>query len=181
MVTTRELTVRIRFTRHCLGNVKSRERGGRFLLPRNPQGFVTFMASWHRANMRFAAQLLGRHQDEVEKIRWDIAVDGAVLRDCWYRRYYPAKTNSGTRQQRYVTHETFTPGQVVGIHCAVPSAISEEDLWQLMRLAGQYCGLSPCKPGEFGFFEVDAIVPRRPPQAPDALAVDVLDVVESRK
>ena len=152
----RELTVRISFTKHSLGSVK--KENGRFLLARNPAGAVTFLASWHNANMRFAAQILGRHQDEVGKILWDIAVDATVKRDSWFRRYYAV---TGSARQRYVLHESFVPGQVVGIYCVVPAAISDDDFWQLMQLAGRYKGLSPARPGEFGNFEVVSIRPRR--------------------
>lgn len=154
----RELTVRIRFTKHSLGNVK-RPKSSRFAFARNPHTkAVTFLTSWHRANLRFAAQLLGRHQTEVEKILWDINVDGVVSRESWYRRFYKV---SGTHKQRYVLHESFTPGQVVGINCVVPASISDDDFWELMRIAGQYKGLSPARPGEFGHFDVVSIRPRR--------------------
>lgn len=154
----RELTVRIRFIKPSLGNVK-KEGTGRFAFARNPStGAVTFLSTWHHANMRFAAQLLGRHQEEVKKILWDINVDGVVARDSWYRRFY---TVSGTSKQRYVLHESFRPGQVVGVNCVVPSSISDDDFWELMRLAGQYKGLSPARPEEFGHFEVVSIRPRR--------------------
>jgi hypothetical protein len=156
----RELTVRIRFTKHCLGNAKERFRG-RFLLPRNPHGQVIFLSSWHRANMRFASRLLGRHQDEVGKILWDIAVDGCTGRPGgWFRRYYPS--GAGNRW-RYAVHEALLPGQVVGIHCVVPAVVTDEDLWRLMSLAGRYRGLSPWQPGEYGFFDVESIRTRHLP------------------
>jgi hypothetical protein len=115
-----------------------------------------FLASWHHANMRFAAQLLGRHQDVVGKVCWDVAVDGVVRPERWHKRYY---TTNG--RQRYVLHEAFFADQVVGVNCVVPAAISDDDLWELMRLAGQYRGISPWKPGEFGLFTVESIRPRR--------------------
>lgn len=160
----RELTVRIRFTRHSLGNVKSANEG-RFLFTRSREGFVLFMPTWHQANLRLAAQVLGRHQDEVEKICWDVRVDGVVHRDSWYKRFF--KTGSG--KSRYALHEAFWPGQVVGLHCVVPAPIGDDDLRRLMQLAGQYRGLSPWKPGEFGLFEVDQILPRRVPPAGDSV------------
>lgn len=151
----RELTVRIRFTRPCLGNAKEARRG-RFRLVRSPGGAVIFLASWHRSNMELAARILGRHQDEIARIVWDIEVDGTVDRDGWFQRYYRV----GTRQ-RYSLHESFRTGQVVGINCAVPPAIGDDDFWQLMQLAGRYRGISPFKPGEYGFFEVVSVRPRR--------------------
>jgi len=153
----RELTVRISFTKHCLGSVKSRAKDASFTLPRSPSGTVTFLASWHHANMRFAAQLLGKHQDEVGKILWDINVDGLPQGDGWYRRYYWASNG----KRRYVVHEAFLAGQVVGLNCVVPSTITDDDFWRLMALSGQYRGLSPWKPGEYGFFGVEGLRPRR--------------------
>lgn len=151
----RELTVRIRFTKASLGNVK---KGDTFHLPRNPQGYVTFLAGWHRANLRFAAAVLNIHHEEVEKIHWDIAVDGAVRDQPWYRRYY----KSGGGRSRFVQHEAFFAGQEVGVNCVVPSTITDDEFWRLMAVAGQYRGLSPARPGEYGFFEVVGLRPRRP-------------------
>ena len=149
----RELTVRLRFTKHCLGNTKAKDDSGRFLMPRNPSGQVIFLATWHRANMLFASQVLGRHQDEVQKILWDITVDGNVPRNR-YRRY-PGNGN------KFVEHECFYPGQTVGINCVVPDTISDDDFRQLMQLAGTYRGLSPFHPTKNGFFEVVSMNLRR--------------------
>lgn len=151
----REFAVRIRFKTVCLGNVRGKDPQGRLLLPRDREGNVMFLSSWHQANMKLAAQLLGRLQDEVGKILWDVVVDATVRKDFHKRHYF------SNGRQRYVSHEALFPGQVVGINCAVPAAISESDLWQLMDRAGRYKGLSPFKPGEFGLFEVESIRPRR--------------------
>ncbi len=153
----RELTLRIRFTRACLGNVAGKKATrGKLTFSRGPQGHVLFLASWHKANMRLASQVLGRHQDEVEKILWDINVDGVVKPECAFRRYY--KTSSGA--MRFALHESFAAGQVVGINCAVPASIDDDDMRRLMNMAGRYKGLSPFQPGEFGLFEVEEILPR---------------------
>lgn len=156
----RELTVRIRFTAPCLGNVKSKGRDGKYFLPKNPAKQVTFMGTWHEANLKFAVQLLGRHQDEVGKILWDIVVDGRVPAGSAgrHRRYY----TGGNGKRRFCQHECFPQGHVVGINCVVPTTITDDDMIALMNLAGKYKGLSPWKPGEFGHFEVESIHPRRP-------------------
>lgn len=150
----RELTVRIRFTTHCLGDVKGRR--GRFLLPRSPAGRVVFLPSWHRMNLQYAAQVFGRHQDVVGKIAWDLEVDAVLRGDRWFQRYF----TDGERRH-YALHESFVPGQVVGLNCVVPEAITDDDLWQLLELAGRYRGLSPYKPKEHGFFKVESIRSRR--------------------
>lgn len=156
----RELTVRIRFVRPSLGNQKLRDGSGRFVFQRGPSGHILFLASWHHANMHLAAQLLGRHQVEVRDIFWDINIDGRLRHDPWFRAYYNSGSNG---RSRYSQHEAFFPGQVVGVNCIVPAAISQDDFWRLMAKAGQYKGLSPWKPGEFGLYEVLSIRPRRAP------------------
>jgi len=160
----RELTVKIRFLQHCLGNQKLRDGSGRFRFSRSPSGQIVFLSSWHRANMRLAAQLLGRHQDEVDKIQWDIHIEGSLRKDKWHAVYY---RSGNSRRLRYSLHEAFFPEQTILINCVVPMAISEQDFWQLMQKAGQYKGLSPWKPGEFGKFEVVKIRPRYAPAEED--------------
>lgn len=153
----RELTVRIKFVKASLGHVKSRT--DRFVFQRNPStNNVTFLATWHLANLRFAAQVLGKHHEDVKRICWDINVDGVVSQNGWYKRYYPV---SGGKRQRFVLHEAFLPGQIVGLNCVVPDQISDDDFMELMRISGQYRGLSPAKPKDFGFFEVESLRPRR--------------------
>lgn len=151
----RELTVRVRFTRPALGNVAGPQ--GRMLLPRGVDGRLIFLNSWHAANMRFAAKLLGRHQREVDNIHWDQEVDCALPAGCWHRRYY----RSPGGKSRYVVHEAMLPGQVAGFNCVVPAGIPDDDLWQLMELAGRYRGLSPYEPKEYGLFKVESIRARR--------------------
>ena len=167
----RELTVRLRFTSPCLGNCKERDGSGRFVFLRSPSGHVTFLAPWHHANMRLAAQLLGKHQDEVGKIFWDINIDARVRHDRWYKLYYQSKEGN---RQRFSQHEAFFPGQIISINCVVPTPINDEDFWRLMSKAGQYKGLSPWKPGEYGFFEVVSIRPRRAPQAEEETIRELL-------
>lgn len=157
----RELTARIRFTKHSLGNVKDRTTG-RFMFPRSPNGAITFLSSWHQSNMRFAATLLNLHHDAVKGIYWDIEIDAATDANGWHRRYY---TVGG--RERYVLHEAMMPGQVVGINCVVPAEIGDEAFWQLLRVAGQYKGLSPFRPGDFGHYDVVGIRPRRATADPE--------------
>ena len=144
----RELAVLLRFLQDSLGNVKDREGTGRFLLPRDPEGRLIFMPSWHHANMRWASQVLNKRQGEIRRIFWDPVVV-PVEAPVWRRRY---SGEAGGR--RYALHEVLAAGNSVVIHCVVPTSISDADLLELMRLAGQYRGLSPWRPAENGFFEV---------------------------
>jgi len=159
----RELTVRIKYTTAALGNQKLRDGSGRFVFSRSPEGNVLFLPSWHHANMRLASKLLGRHQGQVRKIFWDINVDGCVRPPRWHRVYRDSGEGEGS-ERRYTLHEAFFPGQIIGINCAVPGSISDDDFWRLMQKAGQYKGLSPWQPGEYGFYEVVSIRPRQAPK-----------------
>lgn len=153
----RELTVRLRFRTHSLGDVH--DSTGRMLMPRNPKKRIVFVASRHAENVSFAAQVMGKHYAEVLLIRWDVQVDGVLRPDPWYRRYY--RTNNG--KLKYSEHEAFFPDEVVGINCMVPTAVSDADFGSLMTLAGKYRGLSPFRASDgFGLFEVESMAPMRP-------------------
>jgi len=154
----RELTVRIRFLTPSLGNQKVNDGSGKFVFQRSPDNNIIFLASWHHSNMRMAAQLLNRFQSDVVSIHWDIHIDGKLKNNKWHKNYYRAAKNN---RLRYSLHESFFENQIIGINCLVPNAISDEDFWRLMSKAGQYKGLSPWKPGEFGFYDVVSIRPRR--------------------
>ena len=167
-MSVRELTVRIRFLSPCLGNQKLSDGSGRFVFQRNPNGGIIFLPSWHSANMRMAAQLLNRYQGDVTEIHWDINVDGTLRENPWYKNYYRSPKSN---KMRYSLHEAFLEGQIIGLNCIVPSKIKEEDFWRLMGKAGQYKGLSPWKPGEFGFYEVVSIRPRRNNRSSDSDAI----------
>lgn len=154
----RELTVRIRFLTPCLGNQKLNDGSGKFVFQRSPDNNIIFLASWHHSNMRMASQLLNRFQSDVGDIHWDINIDGTLKNSRWHKNYYrSAKSN----KLRYSLHEAFHENQIVGINCLVPNVIKDEDFWRLMSKAGQYKGLSPWKPGEYGFYDVVSIRPRR--------------------
>ena len=66
----RELSVLIRFTNASLGNEKD-QKTGRFKFQRSPgrEGKILFLATWHHANMKLAADMMGRHQEAVKKLQ----------------------------------------------------------------------------------------------------------------
>lgn len=158
----RELTVRIRFTDASLGNEKD-PKTGRFKFQRSPgpDGKILFLATWHQANLKMAADMLGRHQDHIKRIFWDIEIDAELRDKCFARCYYRKSPQS---RERWSTHESLVRGQVIGINCVVPAEIDDEDFWSLMQIAGKYKGLSPWKPSEHGHYEIVSIRPRRKSQ-----------------
>lgn len=157
----RELTVRIRFTKHCLGNVKRFhwEKGKKrsfFLLPKNPEGRVIFLPTWWKALLTKAAEVACHFQDEVKKISFSLEVDGLPrpVPEHFFRRYYD--------EGRFSKHEAFWPGDTVGVTCLVPDTINDEEFHRLMALIGRYWGISPAKPNEYGFFDVVSVQPCGP-------------------
>jgi hypothetical protein len=161
----RELSVRIRFMSPSLGNEKN-PKTGRFSFMRSPgsSGKILFLSTWHAANMQLAAEMLGRHQELIKGICWDIEID-AELRDKCLERCYYKKTPKG--RDRWSTHESLVKGQTANINCVVPHGIDDTDFWALMQLSGKYKGLSPWQPGKHGHYEVVSIRPRRQPQLLD--------------
>ena len=168
----RELAVRIKFISACLGNVKRQcyVRGkprSHYLLPRSPNDRVTFLNTWWQAILKRAAEIHCQHQSEVKHIRFDLEVDGtprALKEVVEEKEGKSVKTLQGHfhryyRDDRFVKHEAFMPGTIVGVRCVVPQLISDDDFRRLMELAGKYCGISPGCPGEFGFFSVESIQP----------------------
>lgn len=145
----RELTITIRFSQPSLGNVKQPD--GSFSFPRgaNPDD-VLFLASWWRALLCWAAEAVGKRQDAVRQIQWNPVVVGQPKTGArfGYRRQ---------RGERYVVHEQFAAGDLLSVHCLVPTEISNVELIELMTAAGAYRGISPFQPGIFGRFIVENI------------------------
>jgi len=152
-----ECVVQIRFTNYSLGNRKTEEEG-KFEFVKNPEGRILFPAAWHFANMRFAAEVLGRYHREVQRILWDPVVDGNLREDPWYRLYREVQ---GVRS-RYTVHEAFFINDVVNINVTLPSGMATDDLMRLMVQAGKFKGLSPYKPGQYGHFSVVSVTRRLP-------------------
>lgn len=175
----REVTVRIKYTSPCLGNVPDRSaRTGRLVFHRNHDGQLVFLPTWHLHNMTFAAQLLGKAYSDVSKIQWDQAAD-CVLRqpDPWYRRYY---TNSNGRR-RFAVHEAVFPGQVVGFNCVLPATIDDDTFIRLMEIAGRYKGLSPFRGAEFGRYVPEEMCNRRAAVPPAVVRIDSGGVQQGQK
>jgi hypothetical protein len=132
---------------------------GRFYFYRNPSGDIAFLPTWHRANMVYAAKVLGRCGDEVRNILWSNEVDVVLQGNPWYRRYYEDKG-----RRRFTIHEAIMPGQTAGFNCVVPDKITDDDLFALLRIVGAYRGISPAKPLIYGQFEVVSIRRRNSPE-----------------
>lgn len=150
----RELAVKLRFTAHCLGNVKrQRRQGGKirhyFVLPRNADRTqIVFMPTWWQSTLKRSAQILCRHQRDVLRIRFAPEVRGTPrpIPEKLYNRYHA--------RGQFSRHEAFYPGDEVVVTCVVPPEIGDDDFLKLMRYAGKYFGISPSQPNDYGFYEV---------------------------
>ena len=152
----RELSVKIRFTKHCLGHVRraywtNGHNRAHFLMPRDHEGRVVFMPSWWTSILVKAAEVLCRHQDTVRDIHFAMRVAGepGAVPAQLYRRYYAEK--------RFALHEAYYPGDTVELTCVVPASIDDASVCELLRIAGQYFGISPSHAYEFGYFTVESV------------------------
>jgi hypothetical protein len=149
----RELTVRLMFLAPCLGNVrKYRRQKGKvqhyYVFPRHPvSDRVMFLPKWWAASLRRAAQVLCKHQREVQEILFTPEIDGnpAPIPEQFYRRHL--------RSDQYTKHEAYFPGAVIGITCAVPDSIDDDDFVRLMQYAGKYSGISRLNQGSLAFMK----------------------------
>ena len=159
----REVVVRIEFMTPCLGNLKKvmkSNRGGDwtvYYLPRTPDGQVRLEQAWWSGKLSFAAEVLCRHQRDIKYVTFEVAVDGKANDKInkFYERYITGK--------RYVRHECFAPGEVIGVNCVVPSSIPNDDFWRIMENVGKFRGISPFGKREdgFGHFKVVSVMDKK--------------------
>jgi hypothetical protein len=143
-----EVEVVIRFNQHSLGDCRY-QRVSRML--HAPDGRVMFPPAWWQALMRYAAQVLDKHQSAVKDIDWAPVVEGTPKE---YRRYYA----SG----RYTTHEAFFPGDQIVVQAVIPAEITTDDFKELLAVAGKYKGISPYrKDNQYGTFDVVTVTSKR--------------------
>ena len=124
-----EVAIKIKFITPCLGHIR-RDDYDRF--ERDDDNFVIFMASWWREVLRYGAQALGKHQKLVNDVRMHARVIGEVKR---YKRYFGAG--------RYKEHEAFAQGDTILVKAMLPTGLPPEDFDALLKLAGNYRGISP--------------------------------------
>ena len=143
-----EVAVTLQFNQYCLGNCRYKTVS-RFLHDANDR--VMFLPTWWAAVMRYAAQLLNKHQAAVKHIDWDPVIIGNPRE---YRRFYA--------QGRFTKHEAFYPGDIIEVHAVLPGEITLIDFRELLTIAGCYKGMSPYRPEDkYGTFEVLTVATRR--------------------
>jgi len=141
-----EVVIGLQFITPCLGNIRCDDID-RF--ERDSKGMVIFMSSWWREVLRYGSQALGRHQSMVKRVRMHARIAGAVKQ---YLRYY---TSSQAK-----THEAFLPNDTIVVKAMLPTGMSCEDFQEILRLSGEYIGISPYgwKEG-YGQFKVLEVSP----------------------
>lgn len=149
-----EYQLTIEFVSPCLGNTRKEwSAGGRnrhyLALPRTNDGRITFQPTWWRANLRKAAPVLARDLPGLESVMFDALISGTPA--CtnpaqFYRRYYATKI--------YALHEAFLPGERLSVRVLSPPELPVDLLRAALETSGRFYGISPARPGEFGFFQV---------------------------
>jgi len=149
----REVCANLRFTSPCLGAIKRHRiyKGNRqvvFELPKNGTGRVVFLPTWWQAILTKAASIFCHHQSLIRSVRVRLEVEGQPRAEP-YHRYY--------KRDRFSRHEAFLPGDAVVVQFVIPDGLSVEDFSKILVIAGRYFGISPHRPNEFGFFDVDSV------------------------
>lgn len=161
-----EVTIRLRFTRECLGFAKKPTSSGKgviYRMPRDGSDRVMFLPSWWKANLTYAAKVVGRCHTEATKVAWSSTVDGRLSE--WRRIVQPAKEG---KKARYALHEAFRPKTVVGVNAILPDGLTIDDFTELLEVVGTYKGISPFQSDDetYGTFEIVSVMPairvRRP-------------------
>jgi hypothetical protein len=124
-----EVVATLRFLSPCLGNVRTVRKS---LMLRGEDGKVIFMQTWWRAGLGYAAQALGRWQNEVSKIQTAPEIEGTLG---VYNRYYTEKD--------YQEHEAYVVGSSIKVRFCLPPRLNLEAFKELLTIAGEYVGISP--------------------------------------
>lgn len=145
-----KVSVRLQFVTPSLGSV--RQPDGTFHLPRVADSrTICFSASWHCANLVYAAKLAGHSQHLASRVDWSVEVK-EVGRLSWYKRY---KVEGG---KYYALHESIPAGGYASFLAALPNGLSLPEFERLLRDASQFRGLSPFGASQgFGRFKVIAV------------------------
>lgn len=157
-----EVTIRLRFNRECLGNIK-RKHGRQVLweMPRDGNEQVMFLPSWWKGSLRYAAKVLGKHHREAAAVAWDPIIDGCVSR--WKRTIQPSDEDEGGKKRRlgFAMHEAFKPGDVIGVNAVLPHGLGPDEFSELLQVVGTYKGISPFQSSteNYGTFEVTSVMP----------------------
>lgn len=149
-----EYIVTLEFTSPCLGNTRKEWlKGGSkrvyFGMPRTSQGHINFQPNWWRSNFRKAASVLAKDIPSLDLVLVDPVIRGTPQETNparFYRRYYSSSI--------YSLHEAFMPGESIGLRVVAPPELSYDMLLQVLDTSGRFYGISPARPGEFGFFVV---------------------------
>lgn len=138
-----ELTVRIRFTTPCIGNVR---RNDYDRMQRDTDGNVIFMPTWWRSAFLQAAQSLNKYHDKIKQIRASLRVYGTLSRI--KRRY-------GGAAHAYKIHEGYDVGAELEVNFLLPVGMTMEEFGELLEVTGEYVGVSPYGWADgYGHFDV---------------------------
>lgn len=151
-----EVFVRLEFTTPCLGNERNDDPEPNRML-RSGSGGLIFLQSWWHGCTAAAAERFSMHQKRIRSVKWSSEVDGTTrLIDRFYHR------KDGSKHVK--KHEGFDTKDTMSIRALVPDDIPLEDFKTILRIAGEFFGISPYGwkkgYGRFNVLEVSKIYGR---------------------
>lgn len=158
-----EVSVRIRFSRPCLGACMRREkRRVTFVFERDAAQRILFLPGRWTALFVRAARLANQCHSLVRSIAWCPTIVGTPRSDDFPRKTSATATGNRTVTLTYL-HEQFGPGDTADIMAELPDGMSLENFRELLSLVGKHWGFSPfgTTTDRFGTFDVVTVQPRR--------------------
>jgi hypothetical protein len=155
-----EVTVALRFVSPCLGTVRrlSVNQQVVFGFNRDSEDRIIFLSGHWRSLLSYAARVANTGQALVNRITWDLVVEGEIRRD--WRRFVVRRPSDPKGRDRYALHEAFPPGSRLTLNAVLPDGLSIKTFSRLLTIVGKYKGLSPFRDDRavYGRFEVLSVV-----------------------
>lgn len=134
----REVTIKLKFTTPCLGDVRD-VPSGILRLRRDGVGRVVIMPNVWKLIINKSAPTCGVSPRICKSIRWDPVVDGEPK---LFERMWSDESTGGSKRG-VDCHESFPAGAIVGIRALVPDDLTPDQLSKILNVAGSFCGVSP--------------------------------------
>ena len=129
-----EAYITLTFNEPCIGNQRRPDDVPNEML-KGADGRVIFPQAWWRNVVGRAAAVYGKHQQRIIDVLWTPEIDGTIK---YIKRYYGAFDKAEFR-----LHEGFDRGDSIGAKALVPDDIALDDFTAVLKIAGQYFGISP--------------------------------------
>lgn len=127
-----EAYLTLTFSEPCLGNDRRPDPEPNKML-KSAEGKVIFPQAWWRSITGRAATAIMKHQERIFDVLWTPEIDGTIK---LHKRFYGS-------DGAFKLHEAFERGDHIGVKALIPNDIPFDDFISILRLAGEYFGISP--------------------------------------